>query len=172
MSDPQRSRMETPSQLDCLMPSPPETDREYAYFHAVGRDDPSEITEALGLQPDECWRVGDAFERRGHTLKRKSSCWRLKSGLEDTQSLDRHVDALLYRLRPHRDALLDIGTRFRTQIVCVSFAYQSFSWALDFEAQKEATSLCIGFWFDTYSFGDFHEEMVELREQLGLRQDV
>ena len=154
------------------MPSPPETDREYAYFHALGSDDPTAITKALSMEADESWRVGDAFDRRGHRLRRKSSCWRLKSGLEDTQRLDDHVDALLHRLRPHRDALLQVGTRFRLQIVCVSFAYQSFSWALDFEAQKEATALGIGFWFDTYSFGDYHEEMVELREQLGLRQDL
>jgi hypothetical protein len=29
----------------------------------------------------------------------------------------------------------------------------------------------IGFWFDTYSYGDHHEEIVELREQLGIRTD-
>ena len=53
-------------------------------------------------------------------------------------------------------------TLSRARLRCVSFAYQSFSWELDFEAQTKATELGIGFWFDAYSFGDHHDEMVEL----------
>ena len=71
----------------------------------------------------------------------------------------------------HRDALRNIRTRFQTQIVCVSYVYQSFSWELDFDAQRQATELGIGFWFASYSFDDPHEEMVELREQLGVRAE-
>ncbi|MFK0689036.1 DUF4279 domain-containing protein [Mesorhizobium sp. IMUNJ 23033] len=151
------------------MSSPPETDRQYAYFRAIGEDNPAEVTSLLGVEPNECWRTGDVFERRGHTFRRKSSSWRLDSGLEDTEALDRHVEALLTKLTPRKDELLRVRVKFKTQIVCVSYSYQSFSWELDFDVQRSATALGIGFWIDAYSFGDHHEEMVALREQLKAR---
>lgn len=153
------------------MASPPETDRQYAYFRAVGEDDPAEIISLLGFEPSECWRLGDVFERRGHSFRRRSSSWKLNSGLEDTEALDLHIDTLLRRLSPRRDELLKVRVKFKTQIVCVSHVYQSFSWELDFDAQRIATALGIGFWIDAYSFGDHHEEMVELREQLQVRAE-
>jgi len=153
------------------MSSPPETDRQYAYFRAIGEDDPAQITRLLGFEPSECWRLGDAFERRGHTFRRRTSSWTLNSGLQDTEALDLHIDALLRRLGPRRDELLKLRVKFKTQIVCVGYSYQSFSWELDFDAQRTATALGIGFWIDAYSFGDLHEEMVELREQLKARDN-
>ena len=153
------------------MSSPPETDREYAYFQATGVDDPNQISEALKLEPNELWKVGEAFERRGHTFHRRSSCWKLESGLTDQDALSEHVEALLHVLEPNRDGLLRIRNKFLTQFKCVGFYYQSFSWELDFDLQRRATALGISFWFDTYSFGDHHEEMVELREQLDVREN-
>lgn len=125
-----------------------------------------------GIEPTESWRLGDVYERRGHTFHRKSSLWRIESGLPDTQHLDLHVEALVQKLAGHRDAIHTIRTKFQTQIVCVSFAYQGFSWELDFHSQSRATALGIGFWIDAYNFGDHHEQMVELREQLGVRAQV
>ena len=153
------------------MTSPPESDSHYAYFRAVGASDPSEITQLLGIEPTESWNVGDAFERRGHTFKRRSSMWQLESGCDDKRLLEDHIEALLQRLERYRNELLDICTRYRTQIVCVSYVHQSFSFELDFDSQRRATELGVGFWFDAYSFGDYHEEIVELREQLGIRRE-
>ena len=153
------------------MTSPPETDREYAYFRVSGSFDPGEITNLLGMEPSEDWRVGDIFERRGHQFARRDSCWKLDSGLNDTHPLDLHLNALIKRLTPHRDGLLKVAEHYLVQFVCVSYAYQSFSWELDIDVQRKATELGIGFWFDAYSFGDHHDEMVELREQLGVRAD-
>lgn len=96
----------------------------------------------------------------------------MDSGLLDTESLDSHINALLRKLRPKRDGILRASTLAKLQIVCVGFYYQSFSWEPNFEHQKEITTLGIGLWFDTYSFGDYHEKMVDSREQLGVRADV
>ncbi len=154
------------------MTSPPTTDREYAYFRATGTDNVSEISKKLGLEPDEAWNVGDNFERRGHQFKRRTGSWEIGSGLDDQLDLDAHIDALLWKLTKHQPALLEIGTRFKTQIVCVSYNWQSFSWELTLEHQKSAASLGISFLIDAYSYGDHHEEMVELREQLNVRPDL
>ncbi|MEP1518741.1 MULTISPECIES: DUF4279 domain-containing protein [Rhodobacterales] len=149
-----------------------DTDREYAYFRATGSFDPIQLTNELGLEPSECWETGEEFEVRGNKHNRKSSCWKMDSGLLDTENLDSHINELLRKLRPKRDSILRASTLAKLQIVCVGFYYQSFSWEPNFEHQKEITTLGIGFWFDTYSFGDYHEEMVDLREQLGVRADV
>lgn len=146
-------------------------DREYAYFRVVGSFRPNEMTEVLGIEPSECWGVGDEFERRGHTFNRRSSSWKLDSERNDNETLDVHIKALLGKLRPVRDGLLRASAIAKLQIVCVGFYYQSFSWEPNFEHQKEITALGIGFWFDTYSFGDYHEEMVELRERMGVRTE-
>ncbi|WP_426034944.1 DUF4279 domain-containing protein, partial [Cypionkella sp. TWP1-2-1b2] len=89
-----------------------DTNREYAYFRAVGSFYPTEMTGILGLEPTECWKAGDSFQRRGHILRRPSSCWKLDSGCNDTEELDAHVNALLARLRGSvaqivRDSLRD-----------------------------------------------------------------
>lgn len=154
------------------MSSSTATDREYAYFRATGSFDPIQITNELGLEPNKQWEAGDEFDVRGKKLIRRSSHWQMDSGLLDTESLDNHIDELLRTLRRRRDGILRASTFATLQIVCVGFYYQSFSWAPNFEHQKEITALGIGFWFDTYSFGDYHEEMVDLREQLGIRSDV
>ena len=148
-----------------------DTDREYAYFRAVGSFDPAEMTGVLGIEPSECWSTEDEFEIRGNTFNRRSSSWKLDSGHGDNEGLDIHISALLGTLSSQRDGLLRASTIAKLQIVCVGFYYQSFSWEPNFEHQKELTALGVGFWFDTYSFGDYHEEMVELREQVGGRQD-
>ena len=31
----------------------------YTYFRITGRFDPDEITDLLGLKPDQCWKIGD-----------------------------------------------------------------------------------------------------------------
>ena len=148
------------------------TDREYAYFRATGSFDPVQVTNELGLKPGECWKTGNEYVVRGKKLHRRSSCWRMESGLPDTESLDNHIKVLLRQLRPKRDGILRTSTFAKLQIVCVGLYYQSFSWEPNFEHQKEITALGIGFWFDTYSYGDYHQEMGDMREQLGIRKDV
>lgn len=148
------------------MPSPPETDREYAYFRAVGVFSPDEITQCLGIEPIECWEVGDKHERRGRTFKRRNSSWQIESGLLDTSPLNAHLDALLRKLEPLRNELLHIGTFAKLQTVCVGHYYQNFCWELDRAYVTRAASLGLGYWFDTYDYGDLHEEISEMREQL------
>lgn len=120
----------------------------------------------MNLSSSEHWNVGDEYERRDKTFKRRSSCWRLDSGYQDTEILEKHIEALLHKLTPKIEILRQLQCEYRLQIACVSFVYQSFSFELPFELQKMATNLGISFWFDSYSFGDTHEEMLELREQL------
>lgn len=148
------------------MVAPPETDREYAYFHAIGSEDATTVTDILKIEPSSVWNVGEPFEVRGRKHFRRGSSWRLDSRLTDRDPLGDHVDALLRRLEPKKNELQELHPCFRTEIVCVAFVYSSFDWELNFELQRCATSLGISFRFDFYPFGDLHEEIVGLREQL------
>jgi hypothetical protein len=155
--------------LEKLLSSPPVTDREYAYFHAIGNDDPEQISALLELVPAKIWSLGETFARGGREFRRRSSKWQLDSGLTDGDPLNAHIEALLICLEPRKTELSRIRKSFRTQFVCVGYYFQSFSWELDFELQKRATDLGVSFWFDIYSHGDPHEEIVDLREQMGAR---
>ena len=148
------------------MSSPPETDREYAYFRAIGVGDVKQIDQAMNLSGSEFWNVGDTFQPRDIVFTRKSSCWQLDSGHDDKEDLEKHVEALLSKLSSKVEVLRSISSEFQLQIVCVSFTYQSFSFELPFELQRRATNLGISFWFNFYPFGDIHEEIVALREEL------
>ncbi len=145
------------------------TDRQYAYFKAVGVDDPNDVSFVLDLEPDEIWKLGDAFERGSLKSRRRSSRWMLNSGLSDAEPLSDHLRALMCRLEPKREGLLSLQDRFATRFVCVAYCYQAFGWELDFDLQRRATALRVSFEFDIYRQGDHHEEIVELREQLNAR---
>lgn len=148
------------------MSSPPETDREYAYFRAVGVGDANLIESLMGLSGTEHYNVGDEFQPKDRVYIRKYSSWRLDSGYDDKARLEEHIEALLNMLTPKIEILRQIASEYKLQIVCVSFVYQSFSFELPFEMQKRATNLGISFWFDSYNMGDVHEEVTELRDQL------
>ncbi|MHA7774178.1 DUF4279 domain-containing protein [Roseibium sp. M-1] len=148
------------------MVAPPETDREYAYFHAIGSEDATIVTGILKLEPSSVWNVGDTFEVKGNTHLRPGSSWRLDSGLLDRDPLSDHVAELLRRLEPKKNQLQELQSGFRTEIVCVAFVHSSFDWTLEFDLQRRATSLGISFRFDFYPFGDLHEEIVGMRELL------
>lgn len=152
------------------MASPPETDRQYAYFRATGLGNTEFIDDLMKLDSSEYWNVGDQTDRLVRNFKRKYSCWKLDSGLDDTHELEKHIESLLLKLWPKLEILNQIRPEYHLQIVCVSHVYQSFSFELPFEQQKQATNLGISFWFDSYSFGDLHEEVTELRVQLRDRE--
>lgn len=142
------------------------TNRDYAYFHAIGSEDANGVTSLLKLQPDTVWNVGDPFEVKGRRHFRRGSNWRLESGLSDERELSEHVRALLQKLERKKHELNRVQESFLTEIVCVSYSYQSFGWQLDIQTQRRATSLGISFSFDFYPMVDVHDEIVSLREQL------
>jgi len=152
------------------MTSPPETDREYAYFSATGVGDAKIVDDLMNMNNSEYWNIGDQFELMERKFSRKYSCWRLDSGYDDTHEVEKHIEALLLKLGPKLETLNKIRPEFELKITCVGYTYQSFGFELPFELQRQATSLGIGFSFDFYPFGDIHEDIVEMRAQLKLKR--
>jgi hypothetical protein len=140
--------------------------RQYAYLRITGSGPAEEITNTLGVQPDEIWSEGDPWEHNPAYKKRYYTSWKLNSGLDEVANLNDHIGALLTRISHKREALLSLATKYTVKVVCVSYTLQNFSFELDFEHQKMLTDFGLRLWFDAYSFEDTHELVAELRQQL------
>ena len=81
---------------------------------------PDQITAAVGLECDSCWRIGD---ERAHTIiKEKDNGWVLGSGLPGTATLEEHVEALLSVIDARADSLKSMTPTSEVVISCVIHA--------------------------------------------------
>lgn len=81
---------------------------------------PEQITEALGVPCDSCWRVGD---KRVHTIiKETTNGWVLDSKLPSTAILEAHIDALLGVINARVDSVRYLATTSEVVLSCVIYA--------------------------------------------------
>ncbi len=149
------------------MPLEPQTYRQYAYLGIQGKGPSNQITNALGIEPDEEWSEGDAWQTKGPHKKRWFTNWKLNSGVLETEDLNTHVDAILRRLRTRELALQSLTGDYDVRVVMVSYNLQCFSFELDFQHQRRLTQLGVRTWFDAYIDEDVHRLMFDLRAQYG-----
>ena len=100
------------------MSSPPLTTREYAYFHITGPGTHQQVTERLGLEPSEAWNIGDEGPRG---QARRFMSWRLSSGLDDKEPLERHIQSLLLLLGRKAEALRTLWIEYDLTLQCVGY---------------------------------------------------
>ena len=101
------------------MTSPPLTTREYAYIHITGPGTHENVTEVIGLEPSEAWNMGDTNTHNGKP--RKYMSWRLSSGLDDTQPLERHIENLFLYLNTKAEALRSLWVDYELTLQCVGY---------------------------------------------------
>jgi len=135
------------------MPSPPLTRREYAYFSATGDGSPDIITRVLG-EPSQSWAVGDP----GPGGPRKFMRWKLESGLDDTEPLEKHIESLLAILEPKSSALQHLMPSYHLTLQCVGYYPASGHGAhFDRDAVRRVASLGLAIDLDFYYVDDPHE---------------
>jgi hypothetical protein len=140
------------------MTSPPLTRREYAYIRVTGPGNHETITEILGLQPSEAWNLGDMNERNGKP--RKFMSWRRGSGLDDTEPLREHIEALLLHLHSRSDAVRNLWVDYDLQLQCVGYYPPSGHGAhFDREQIRQAAQLGLALDLDFYYLDDFGHEV-------------
>ena len=149
------------------MPLDPQTYRQYAYLSIRGKGPSKKISDALGIEPDEEWSEGDAWQAEGPHKQRWFTNWKLNSGVLDTEDLNVHVEAILRRVRSRELMLQALTGDYDVRIVLVSYSLQNFSFELDFQHQRRLTQLGIRMWFDAYIDEDVHRLMFDLRAQYG-----
>ena len=140
------------------MTSPPLTNREYAYFHVTGPGTHEQITAFLGLEPSEAWNVGDINPRNGKP--RKFMSWRLSSGLDDTKSLEQHVQSLFLFLHPKSDALKPLWLDYELTLQCVGyFPPSGHGMHFNREQLRQAAQLGLAFDLDFYYVDDYEHDV-------------
>jgi hypothetical protein len=85
-----------------------------ASFRIMGQDlDPSEITKLLNMHPDQSHRCGDpSISKSGHTYADYTEgLWALDSSVDETHTIDAHLEALVTKLWKHRDLLQEFRKR-------------------------------------------------------------
>jgi hypothetical protein len=140
------------------MPSPPLTNREYAYFRVTGPGRHEDITAKLGYRPSDAWNADDLNPRTNKA--RGFMCWKLDSGLDDTHPLDRHIDQLLLLLGAKEAALRELWVDYDLQIVCTGhYPPSGHGLYLDREKVRQAAKAGVAFDLDFY-FVDDHDDDV------------
>jgi hypothetical protein len=103
-----------------IMDNTSENVRCYASFSISGLElDPDEVSELLGISPDRSHRKGEVkILRSGNTIIHKNGHWALRSKLSDYEPFERHLDALLDRLKGKEAALKSLAEENKIQFGC------------------------------------------------------
>ncbi|MGI9387999.1 MAG: DUF4279 domain-containing protein, partial [Methyloligellaceae bacterium] len=103
------------------MPQEPQMYRQYAYLAITGSGPSSDITNRLGLQPDEEWSEGDAWREKPPNQTRFFTFWQLNSGALETEDLNVHVKGILWRLKRKKSEVQSLLGDYDVKLVCVSY---------------------------------------------------
>ena len=137
------------------MASPPLTTREYAYFCVLGPGTHQLVSEKLGFSPTDAWSEGDVNPRNGKVRQRMY--WKLESGLDDKEPLERHIESLLLVLGTKAYGLRDLWVEYDLIISCVGhYPSTGHGVHLNREVVRQAAQLGITFDMDFYFLED-HE---------------
>jgi len=140
------------------MTSPPMTNREYAYFRVTGLGKHETITKILGFEPSEAWSEGDENPRTGK--QREFMSWVMKSGHDDTEPMDRHIQSLLIFLGTRASSIQKLWVEYDLFIQCVGYYPPSgHGTHLDRETVRQAARLGLSFDMDYYFTDDHGHEV-------------
>lgn len=136
------------------MSKPTLTPREFAYLSITGPGTHEAITERLRTQPSEAWNAGDANPRTGQP--RKSMCWRLRSGSDDTRSLAEHVQSLLVGMSMRVAELRELWADYDLTLQCVGYYPPSSGSGIHFDREviRQAGQLGLAIDCDHYFVDD------------------
>jgi hypothetical protein len=93
----------------------------YAYFMVSGSFHPEQITERIGIKPTKSSLEGSLIERTG--MERKTSRWELRSRLDKTASLEKHVLDVLAQLDANRNGFKQLSNELGGVMELVGYFY-------------------------------------------------
>lgn len=130
------------------------TPREFVYLRITGPGGHAAITERLGFPPSEAWDVGDVHPKSGKP--RRFMCWQLRSGLDDTHSVDEHLRSLLAGLRLKAAELRELWVDYDLTLQCVGYYPPSAGSGMHFDREvvRQAAQLGLAIDCDHYFIDD------------------
>ena len=123
------------------------SDSEYAYFVVSGLGRHEEITQKLGVKPNEAWNVGELSPRG---ITRQQMSWHLYSGLSDSEPLVQHIDALVLFLSTRAGTLRELWQEYTLTLQCVGRYSSAHGLHLDRERVRRLANLGVAIDLDLY----------------------
>jgi len=103
---------------------------KYKASFRIGDDklDPPEISEMLGIIPDEAHRKGDPntkVSKKGKLIEFapfSTGLWSIKSKVGEHEDLEHHIQSLISQLYPLKDKLVELSNRgYKMDMFCGAF---------------------------------------------------
>jgi len=102
---------------------------------------PDDLSQKLGINATSTWRKGD----QGITvpIRKKTNGWELSSGLDKSTDFEKHIDALLAKIRPHKQQFIEMGKVLSPVLSFVVYSYDGARPSMGFskEAIQELAEL-------------------------------
>lgn len=97
----------------------------YISYKVIGFDlDPDEISHQAGLSPSKTWKKGDLVSDRA-IVRYKRNGWQVASGLGTDSDFRDHIRALIEKLTPHRQILIEFAKLYYVELSCVIYMDQA-----------------------------------------------
>lgn len=84
---------------------------------------PDELSQRLGLQPTTAWMKGQPKKLAKGSLYSFNN-WELDSGLNNSESLENHLKALMGKIIPLQMNFTKVCPLYETTISCVIYSYE------------------------------------------------
>ena len=85
-------------------------------------DDPSVVTELVGMAPTKCWSKGDPWNEGA---VRYGSAWVLETPAPHSASTERRLEELLTMLEKQENGFIEAGRRFHSQVSIAAYFTES-----------------------------------------------
>ena len=126
----------------------------YAYVTVTGEGRLADLTDWIGLPPDEGWDRDDLRTRGQIARPYGFSRWSLFSGRPRGAPVEDHVSAVLDRLAPVESAFASLGPECKKSIaVTGSFEDANAMISISVGTHRRAAGFCLDYDFDFYFDG-------------------
>ena len=114
-------------------------------------DDPGVVSAMMGMQPTKAWVKGERFLPKYPDARRTHSRWVLSSGLDKTEPLEAHLEAILTRLEPMRAQIEQVAKRFPVEIRVAQYLHEvNPQFGLEADVLRRFANLGLAIQFDQY----------------------
>ena len=118
-------------------------------------DDPSVVTEAIGLEPTKSFSKGDPFPNQPSSFRQRSA-WELQSPLPLLAEAEVQLEALLTILESNIESVRQAKEKFDAGICCAIYYYEGCDqgFHLSEAIVERIAALGLSIDFDLYFLGD------------------
>jgi hypothetical protein len=139
--------------------------RYYVWFAIYDFDcHPDEITKEIGITPSEIRIKGEirTSGKKKYKLINKQNSWRIESDLPRNIPIEKHLENVLTKLRPHTQNIIKVTEKYYAEFGCASYYYEANPGIhIDHKLLKEITDLHAEIDLDMYCLTGTVQELAQ-----------